>query len=89
MKKETRMCLVCRARKDKYQLLRICCDKEKNVMLDETGKSQGRGAYICYSEDCLQKTITYKRLDNIFKIKVNEKLYSSLKEKQGVTVCYE
>ena len=80
------MCTICHARKDKKELLRITCDKEKNVTVDKIGKSQGRGAYICYNEDCLKKATKSKRLDRIFKISISEEIYDKMR---GVVIGNE
>ena len=79
MKKETRMCTICHTKTDKKQLLRIACDKEKNITVDKTGKSQGRGAYICYNLDCLNKVIKSKKLDRAFKTNICEEIYDSMR----------
>ncbi|MCL2355388.1 MAG: YlxR family protein [Oscillospiraceae bacterium] len=73
------MCTVCRTIKDKKDLLRIACDKENSVTVDETGKSQGRGAYICYNLDCLDKAIKSKKLDRAFETNINEEIYNSMR----------
>jgi len=72
------MCITCYARKDKKEFLRIVCNKEKNVTLDKTGKSQGRGAYICYSQDCVKKATKTKRLDRSFKTSISEEVYENM-----------
>ena len=50
-----RMCIACRQMKDKRDLLRIVKDKEGNISVDLSGKKNGRGAYICKDETCLEK----------------------------------
>ena len=41
-----RMCVACRRRRPKAELLRIVVTPE-GVILDERGKHPGRGAYVC------------------------------------------
>ncbi len=41
-----RMCVVCRRRRPKHELLRIVVTPE-GFVLDESGKKPGRGAYVC------------------------------------------
>jgi len=41
-----RMCVVCRRRRPKRELLRIVRTPE-GFILDESGKLPGRGAYVC------------------------------------------
>ena len=41
-----RTCVVTKEKTQKKDLLRVVRDKEGNVSIDETGKSNGRGAYL-------------------------------------------
>ena len=75
-----RMCAICNTKKDKKELIRIVCNKEKEVAVDKTGKLQGRGAYICYSEECLSKIIKSKKLERVFETEVKEEVYNEIKE---------
>ena len=50
-----RTCTVCRKQKNKNELLRIVKNKENIIKVDEKGKEPGRGAYICYDMECLEK----------------------------------
>ena len=45
-----------------------------------TGKKNGRGAYICACEDCLNKAIKTKRLAKMFEIDINQKIYEDLRD---------
>lgn len=75
-----RMCIACREMKDKRQLVRIVKNKENEIFIDSTGKKNGRGAYICRNETCLQKMQKQKLLNKTFKTNVNEEVYSQIKE---------
>lgn len=46
--------------------------------LDPTGKKNGRGAYICRSQDCLNRAVKSKGLDRSFKMTVPKEIYDSL-----------
>ena len=74
-----RMCIVCHNMKDKRELLRIVKDKENNIFVDETGKKNGRGAYICKNSVCLEKLQKQKLLNKTFKMNVNEEVYEKIK----------
>jgi hypothetical protein len=50
-----RTCIACRQKTDKRRLTRLVCTEEKQVVIDETGKQNGRGAYVCDNPDCWQK----------------------------------
>lgn len=49
-----RMCVVCREKAGKRTLTRIV-RTEGGVMIDLTGKANGRGAYVCDNPDCWRK----------------------------------
>lgn len=75
-----RMCVACRNMKDKKDLIRIVKDKEGNIFIDNTGKKNGRGAYICNDEECLKKLVKQKSLNKAFKTNVSEEIYKALEE---------
>jgi uncharacterized protein len=63
-----RMCVVCRQRYDKRRLTRIVNTKVDGVLVDETGKQNGRGAYLCDQLICWEKVIGDPRvLENALK----------------------
>ena len=42
-----RTCVVCREKKPKHELLRIVRTPEGEVLVDASGKLNGRGGYVC------------------------------------------
>ena len=74
-----RTCMGCNDKKDKNKLIRIVKNKDGTVSVDESGKKQGRGAYICNNEECLKKVIKNKRLEKILKINISEEIYENLR----------
>lgn len=75
-----RMCIACRAMKDKRDLLRIVKDKTGEISVDNTGKKNGRGAYICKDEECLKKLEKQKLLNKTFKTNVDDEVYKKIRE---------
>ena len=63
-----RTCLGCNEKKDKKDLIRIVKNKNGEIYIDITGKMEGRGTYICKSEECLKKLIKNKRLSKTFEM---------------------
>lgn len=63
----------------KKELIRIVKDKEGNISIDEIGKSNGRGAYICKNIECLEKAIKSKKLERSLKTKIDLQIYESLR----------
>ena len=79
-KQPQRRCTACNEQKDKKDLLRIVRTTEETVEVDETGKKNGRGAYICKSEECLNKLIKSKRLESIFEMKIDDSVYEEIRK---------
>ena len=75
----TRTCMGCNQKKDKSELLRIVKNKENIISIDKTGKKEGRGAYICKDEQCLNKLIKSKRLEKVFDMKISSQIYEKIR----------
>ena len=74
-----RRCIACNAQKDKNELLRIVKSKDGFIEIDLTGKKNGRGAYICKSEECLKKIIKTKKLERTFEKEIDNDFYESIR----------
>ena len=74
-----RTCMGCNIKKDKKDLIRIVKDKDGNINIDKTGKSEGRGAYICDNIDCLEKAIKTKRIERVFEASITDDVYNNLR----------
>ncbi len=74
-----RTCMGCNSKKEKKDLVRIVKNKENQIIIDKTGKQEGRGAYICKDEKCLDKVVKSKRLEKVLEFKISENVYSELK----------
>lgn len=79
-KQPVRTCIACRNEFAKKELLRIVKDKDGNFSVDVTGKANGRGAYICRSEDCAKKLKKAKLLDRVFSAPVPVEIYQAIEE---------
>ena len=73
-----RRCMGCNERKEKQYLVRIVRN-ENSAEIDLSGKKNGRGAYICRNEKCLDKVIKNKRLSRSLKININPELYEEIR----------
>ncbi len=49
----TRTCVHCRSSRDKRDLLRVVRTPTGDVVYDASGKANGRGAYVCHDEACI------------------------------------
>ena len=75
-----RSCVICRTQKNKNELLRIVKNKDNIVKVDEKGKEAGRGAYICYNKECLEKAKKNKKLEKVLNTKINEEIYIEIQK---------
>jgi predicted RNA-binding protein YlxR (DUF448 family) len=56
-----RTCIACREVKPKRELIRIVRTPDGTVIVDETGKASGRGAYLCRARACWERAIGQSR----------------------------
>ena len=75
-----RQCTGCREMKNKKEMIRVIKTPEGTFMLDATGKKNGRGAYVCPSEECLQLARKNKGLERSFKQAIPAEVYESLEK---------
>ena len=76
-----RKCVGCNEKKPKKELIRIVrCADTGNIEIDFTGKKNGRGAYLCFSEECLEKAIKNHGLERSLKMAVPDEVYQNLKK---------
>lgn len=78
--KPQRMCVGCREFQDKKELMRIVRSPEGEIFIDPTGKKNGRGAYLCFDEACLQKAIKSRSLEKALKNKIPEEVVQIIRE---------
>ena len=74
-----RTCMGCNCKKDKKEFIRIVKNNKNEISIDRTGKKEGRGAYICDDVKCLEKLQKSKRLEKVFKQKIEEEIYENLR----------
>lgn len=80
MEDKLRMCVACRKMQDKRNLIRIVKTKEGEISVDLTGKKNGRGAYVCKDNECLNILCKHKCLNKTFKTNIDEDVYQKIKE---------
>ena len=73
-----RMCSVCRVRVDKRSMIRVVKDNQGTIAVDLSGKADGRGAYICQSNLCIDKCIKIKSLNKSFRGQVHSQVYDDI-----------
>ncbi len=75
-----RKCIACNENFPKKQLIRIVNNKDEGIMVDYTGKLNGRGAYICKSAECIKNIKKTGRLANALKSKIPEIIYEEIED---------
>ncbi len=75
-----RQCVGCGEMKSKKEMLRVLKTAEDEIVLDATGKKNGRGAYICFSKECLKKARKNKGLERSFKMSIPKEIYERLEK---------
>jgi uncharacterized protein len=75
-----RQCTGCNEMKSKKDMIRVVKTPEGQIIIDATGKKNGRGAYICCSVECLSKSIKTKALERSFKTKIPTQVYEELEK---------
>lgn len=75
-----RKCISCGENKSKKELIRVVKTNENEVLIDLTGKVNGRGAYICPNLKCFELAHKSKKISRALQIEINDQLYEKLKE---------
>ena len=74
-----RRCTGCGESKDKRTMLRILRTTEGEIVCDRTGKKNGRGAYICPREECLDRAWKNHGLARSLKTAVPPEVYETIR----------
>lgn len=75
-----RKCIGCGEMKSKKEMIRIIKTAEDDIILDKTGKQNGRGAYVCPNSQCLEKAKKSKGLERALKTAIEAEVYEQLSE---------
>lgn len=75
-----RTCVICRSKFDKRDLNRIVLNNSGEIFYDPTGKANGRGAYVCKSEDCMDRFFNKNYLERAFRKKIESAVVDSVRE---------
>ncbi len=75
-----RSCVVTKEKLPKSELLRIVRTPEGLVLADETGKLNGKGAYIKKDITVLEKAKKSKVLERVLETVIDDKVYDEISE---------
>lgn len=75
-----RRCVVCGEMKTKKELLRVIKTSEDEIMVDVTGRKNGRGAYICNTKECIDRAEKNRGLEKSLKCSIPADVYDELRK---------
>lgn len=73
-----RTCVACRETKPKRELIRIVLFADGAIAVDETGKQNGRGAYLCRQRACWHKALERGSLGRALRAPLTSELIDEL-----------
>lgn len=75
-----RTCVVTKEKCEKRDLLRIVRTPEGNVIVDITGKSNGRGAYLKKDIEVINKAEKTKILERVLEVSIPTEVYEEARK---------
>ena len=69
--------------KSKKEMIRVLKTTEDEIVIDATGRKNGRGAYICPSMECFKKAVKSKGLERSLKMAIPKEVYEALENEMG------
>lgn len=73
-----RSCIVTKEKLPKKELIRIVRTPEGDIIIDESGKSNGRGAYLKKDLEVIKKAHKSKVLDRVLEVNVPDSIFVEL-----------
>ena len=73
-----RTCVITREKLPKQELVRVVRTPEGNIIVDTTGKQNGRGAYLKKDSDVFKKAQKSKVLNKILETEVPDSVFEQL-----------
>ncbi len=75
-----RTCVVTREKLPKAELIRVVRTPEGNVVIDDSGKANGRGAYLKKDKEVFLKAKKSKVLNRMLEVEVPDKVFEDLND---------
>ena len=75
-----RQCIGCGEMRSKKEMIRVIKTAEGEILLDATGRKNGRGAYLCPSMECFKKAVKGRGLERSFKMAIPREVYETLEK---------
>lgn len=75
-----RSCVITKEKLEKRELIRVVRTPERNVVVDLTGKANGKGAYLKKDLEVVNKAEKNKVLDRVLEVEVPSSIYDELRK---------
>ncbi len=75
-----RTCVVTKEKLPKQELIRVVRTPEQTVIIDLSGKANGRGAYVKKDISVIEKARKSKILERTLEISINDEIYNELEK---------
>lgn len=78
-----RTCVITREKLPKNELVRVVRTPDLNVIIDETGRANGRGAYLKKDKEVFEKAKKTKALNRHLEVEVPDSIFEELESLIG------
>ena len=75
-----RSCIISKEKLPKKELIRVVRTPEGEIVIDEIGKANGRGAYLKKDIEVIKKAKNNKVLNRVLEVEVPDSIYEKLEE---------
>ncbi len=76
-----RTCVITKEKTAKKDLLRVVRTPEGDIVVDLSGKANGRGAYLKKDSEVIEKARKTRTLDQILETPIPDEIYDEMQEK--------
>jgi hypothetical protein len=73
-----RTCVACRTERQKRDLVRVVRTPESEVIIDDTGRANGRGAYLCADGSCWAAALKKKSIERALGVPLSAEVRARL-----------
>ena len=73
-----RSCIITKEKLPKKELIRVVRTPEGEIVIDEIGKANGRGAYLKKDIEVIKKAKNNKVLNRVLEVEVPDSIYGEL-----------
>lgn len=75
-----RTCIITKEKLPKKELIRVVRTPEGEIVIDEIGKTNGRGAYLKKDIEVIKKAKNNKVLNRVLEVELPNSIYEKLEE---------